>query len=324
MDLTASDGMEKTIEIPDDSQPITASFLVKVLGLQTDQLEKKLESKLKATEENLIKHSDEQIKVVREDVEALKEQMKQKDDEIRELRRENEKQKRHRNLILHKIPETESNGRALKDLITKTILTECKVDITPHIDFIFRIGKQYEGKIRPVLLSLTSFDQKMNIMWSRKHYDSKLEISDDFPRDIAEERKRLTPMLQTLRELNYQNVHLKYDKLYVGGSECDEARYLSLIAGKQSLESNGNLSSNESESTNSDKNPFETPTPFEPSTPSIKKRGRSSDDEILPLKKVDNTKLKTTIVGINQKNSSSGRNPIKDALRDKAFGIKPK
>lgn len=67
-------------------------------------------------------------------------------------------------------------------------------------------------------------------MWNRKQNNSKIELGDDFCKDVSEERKRLTPILMTLCELNYKNVHLKYDKLYVNEVECDEEKCLQLIS----------------------------------------------------------------------------------------------
>lgn len=227
--------------------------------------------------------------------------MQEKDDEIRELRRENEKQKRHKNLILHKIPENEPNGRALKEIVIKMILSECKVDISNYIDSIFRLGKKTDGRTRPVLLALTSFDQKMNILWSKKQHSAKLEITEDFPKDVGDERKRLAPMLVTLRELGYKNVHLKYDKLCVDGIECTEERYNQLVDDKRKPHEISNTTLAETESLNN----------------TIKRvRQTSMDEEDLPLHpNAENKKAKTTIIGAcTTRNYGGGKNPIKEAL----------
>lgn len=279
--------------VSDPSAPLTASLLMQLLNQQTVAFQ----GSLKATEENVMKHTEEVLTNVREDIGSLKEKLKEKDEEIHELKREIEKEKRHRNLILHAIPESEANGRALKELVTKTLISECKVDISNYIDFIFRIGRKREDKPRPVLLALTSFDQKMNIMWSRKHFKSKIEISDDFPKNVSEERKRLAPMLTTLRDLNFKNVHLRYDKLTVDGTECDEERYLQLIEEEKSKGQ---------------------------SIPDITsaKRRLSKDEEQSASKaaKHNEPPSKTTFIGSNvSKNAAYGRNPIKDALKKQAM-----
>lgn len=276
--------------------PLTVGVLQALLTKQTEQLNENL----KKTEENLKNHTEAQIKEIRTDVDTIKEQIKEKDDQIKDIRRENEKQKRQRNLILHKIPESEKNGRDLKEIIINTLRSECKVDITNCIDSIFRIGKKSSGKTRPVLISLISFDQKMNILWSKKHHSSKLEITEDFPKDVSEERKRLSPMLMTLRELGYMNVHLKYDKLCVDGIECSEEKFNQLVQEKQprnELLNTVNMS---------EADPLNT----------SMKRIRQIDEEEPKESVIENKKIKTTIIGsCPSKTHGNEKNPIKEALK---------
>lgn len=293
-----------------DSTPLTVGILKALLDLQSSQLN----TNIKKIEDNLKKHSDGQISEIREDVNGLRNQLKDKDEEIRLLKRENERQKRQRNIILHKVPESETNARELKSIIIRTILSECKVDISNYIDTIFRLGKKTENRVRPVLVSLTSIDQKMNIMWNKKQHNSNLEISEDYPKDVSEERKRISPMLVTLRELNYKNVHLRYDKLFVDGVECSEDMYSQLVSLKQQgtcVKGDVATIAEERPSTSSKLASSES------LNASFKRsRSKSVDEEPNRQTTLEKKKIKTTIVGTSSSiNSGVGKNPIKEALK---------
>lgn len=83
-----------------------------------------------------------------------------KDEEISNLQKTGEKEKRMTNLIIYKIDENEQNIRELKIQIIQLILDHCKVNISSYIDKVFRIGKPNPTKTRPKLLSLISYDKK--------------------------------------------------------------------------------------------------------------------------------------------------------------------
>lgn len=138
-------------------------------------------------------------------------------------------ERRRRNIVIFKVPEHESNGIHLKSKVKALILDKCKVDIGNHIDKIYRIGKPEPTKIRPILLGLTSLDKKMEIFWGKKHHNADLEIADDFAPEVLSARKSLVPVLKKLRELGYQNVHLKQDKLFVDGTAVEESHWKEMI-----------------------------------------------------------------------------------------------
>lgn len=297
----------------EEDQPLTLGMMKTLLSLQSDSFKTELNN----TEARLKKHSDEKFNNIQNDVNCLKNQLKEKDDEIRQLRLDNERQKRHKNIILHNIPESGENNRALKVLVISIILNECQVDIQNHIDAILRIGKKLEGKHRPILVALTSFDKKMEVMWNKKLNNSKIQVFDDFCKEDSEERKRLVPIMMSLRNLNYKNVHLKLNKLFVNGSECNEEVWTQLIADRQPTEIQDSSSETVANEVLNRTKPTASYSGNKVSK-SADKRGRaSSDEEGTPSKAQKKSgNQKTTIIGIDQnKRRSIGKNPIIEALK---------
>lgn len=220
--------------------PITVSVLKDLLREQTDEgkkhldeLKKTLKDEIKKSEEQVKQHIEEQLMEVRSDVDGLKETVKENKEEIQDMKKENDREKRSRNLIIFKIPEEESNGIQLKYNVKALILDNCKVDISNHIDKIYRIGRAEPTKIRPILLALTSLDKKMEIFWGKKHHGAKLELAEDYSPDVLAARRNLVPVLKELRELKYEDVHIRQDKLYVGGTVCEEERWNELIKDRE-------------------------------------------------------------------------------------------
>lgn len=219
-----------------DEKPITVSVLKDLLKEQTENYNKNmqdlgnsLKKEIKKSEEQVKEHMEQQLLEVKNEVNALKETVEEDHQVIEDLKRENEREKRLRNIIIFKIPEDGLTGMQLKNMVKELIWENCKVDIGNHIDKIYRIGRPDPLKVRPILLSLTSFDKKMEIFWAKKQHQSSLQLADDYAPDVLEARRKLVPVLQTLRDLDYKELHLRQDKLYVGGVLCDEEGWKKLI-----------------------------------------------------------------------------------------------
>lgn len=306
----------------EDSKPLTLGIMKELLAAQMDAFTLKIEN----SEKKIIENSDKKVDVIIGDVNDLKKKLEEKEEEINQLKRDHERHKRRKNLILHNIPDNVESSIALRDMVIKIIRDECKVDIGNYVDCIFRIGKPDNKKTRPILISLTSFDKKMEVMWSRKQHNSTIELSEDFCKEVCEERRRLSPILMNLRELNYKNVHLKYDKIFVDGVECNEEMLLQLINDKRKTDEIPGIEVDLTASTTVDeeekKEAITNPTLSPKNQVEIQttiKRGRpSSDDEHEKNPKTlrSSNKSKTTIIGINNsQNNASTRNPMKDALK---------
>lgn len=219
-----------------DEAPLTVGILKKLLSEQNMEssknmknIENNLKEEIKKSETHVKEYLEIQLGEVKTDVNNIKESLKKNSQDIHNIKKENDRGKRLRNILLFKIPENESNSMDLKLKIKSLILDSCKVDISNSIDRIYRIGKQKQNKIRPILIALTSFDKKMEIMWGKKQHKANLELADDYSPEVLQKRRELVPVMRKLRDLNYTNTHIKEDKLFVDGSECDEAEWNRLI-----------------------------------------------------------------------------------------------
>lgn len=225
-----------------NESPLTVGILKELLKEQTKEstknlrdIENNLKLEIAKSEKHVKEHVEKQLLEVKGDVHCLKESVKKNTEEIRYMKIENDRRKRLRNLVLFKIPEDEINGLELKQKVKTILLDSCKVDITNNIDRIYRIGKAGQDKIRPILIALTSLDKKKEIMWGKAQHKSSIELSEDFSPEVLEERRKLVPVMKTLRSLNYENVHINQDKLVVAGVVCDEAAWKDLIKSRKSV-----------------------------------------------------------------------------------------
>lgn len=219
----------------ESTAPLTVGVLKSLLEAQTTNfknMEESLKKEIKRSEDEVKRHTEDQLLEVKSSISKLEENVVRNADSIKDLRKDNEREKRLRNLIIFKIPENETNRTQLITNINNLILESCKVDISNHIDRIHRIGKSNPAKVRPILLALTSFNKKMEILSGKKQHQAKLEISEDYAPDVLTTRRGLVPILKQLREIGYKDSHLKQDKLYVDGTECNEERLCKLISDK--------------------------------------------------------------------------------------------
>lgn len=311
------------MEKGESSEPLTADFLKSLFASQRNDIKKDLKDsedllkeEIQKSEKKVIQHMEDKLVEVKTDIDDIKIKLQEKDLEIQTLKDESDREKRSRNIVIFKIPENESGVLELKGLVIELILESCKVDIKQHIDRIYRIGRKDVAKIRPIRLSLISFDKKMEIMSGKKQNQSNLEISEDFSPAILESRRKLVPVLKKLRDLNYKNVQLRQDKLFIDGKLCDEEVWKELISTSTQTEDMSRVSCSSTSSTAP--SPTEdaslvinTVNPF--SSPNIK-RPREPGMESSPRA---NKQTKTTIIGATNSNAkfSSPKNPVKEALK---------
>lgn len=153
-------------------------------------------------------------------------------------------------------------------------------------------------------------------------------MSEDFSPEILAKRKLLVPVLKNLRELKFNNVHLRQDKIYVDGVEWNESRWLHEIKEAEKKMVNKTLEKSSQEPnlsvattihgelsiSNQNASKFETQ-PHQ--APGCSKRSRDEAESPLRTdKKQKETPTKTTIIGINSKiNVPTPKNPIQDALK---------
>lgn len=274
---------------------------------------KSVKEDIEKAKKEVMEHVDVKLDEVKNDVDDLKLKVQVNDDEISNIKLAGDRERRSRNIVLFKIPEEENGARDLKFRVIKILSDNVKIDITNYFDKAYRIGKKDPTKIRPIIISLTSHDKKMEIFWNKKQLDSTLEISDDFSPETLEKRRKLVPILKTLKELGYNNVQLRQDKLYVDGNVCEEASWRKMIE-------------SDSQNPNADMQEDVGKTVDVVSSPIIQKRGREESEsesspsrspkQIKESEKVILKSPKTTIVGSNiDAKNKFPKNPIREKLR---------
>lgn len=131
------------------------SRLVRLLTEFKDEIKKELEVKV------------DQIK------DKLEENWNKTIEKIETCERKNavlEREIRRNNLVVHGLEEIKNDTYfELEKQILSLVKEEVKVDIKEEeIDFVRRIGKRAEGKIRPVLFALTTYRKKVMILKNNK------------------------------------------------------------------------------------------------------------------------------------------------------------
>ncbi|XP_060597726.1 uncharacterized protein LOC132751567 [Ruditapes philippinarum] len=82
-----------------------------------------------------------------------------------------------------------------------------------------RMGRYKSDKIRPIVVRYSSFEERESVRKSCKNltkYNS-VGVSQHFPKDIADKRKALGPILRKAKN-DKKKVELRYDKLFIDGN----------------------------------------------------------------------------------------------------------
>lgn len=155
-------------------------------------------------------------------IDMLEEKLKEKEEQIQELRRENDLQKRYDNILLHNIQETEGTYHELPCNVANLIHHIMKIPFSESdIYDVYRIGRK-SSKCRPILVSLVSH-LKFKALMANKHLFKKenIGLSQDLPKSMNDERKRLQPMVTALNQAG-KKASLRLDVLYVNGKKWDK------------------------------------------------------------------------------------------------------
>jgi hypothetical protein len=129
-------------------------------------------------------------------------ELKKKEEVIESLRRDLELTKRKNNIIFFGVKENEEDQEHIESSIIELIRTVSNIKLkVDDINDVFRLGKKVIGKKRPVLLSLRNYNKKASLL-SMKHIFKacKITITEDLPKEIQDEKKRLKPMITALNK----------------------------------------------------------------------------------------------------------------------------
>lgn len=132
--------------------------------------------------------------------------------EIAQLKRENRKL----NIIIGGVAELEKGYLELEQTIQTLFTDLLKINcLEGDIVFANRLGKKQENKNRPIKVTLSTWGKKIKIFNNKKALkDTGIFITDDFPPEVVEKRKQLTPILLEKRKEGHHAI-IKYDTLYV-------------------------------------------------------------------------------------------------------------
>ncbi|XP_045493275.1 uncharacterized protein LOC123692562 [Colias croceus] len=160
------------------------------------------EESLKKVEQRITNKINENIdskfKTIQEDIEKLKKTNTENEYRLLEI----EKCMRIRNLTFFGIQEQEKSYEDLEKNILNLITSDMNINChKTELQFIKRLGKRTENKIRPVIVTFSTFGKKLCIMKMKHNLkDKNIYIKEDFPPKILEIRKKLQEQLHKERE----------------------------------------------------------------------------------------------------------------------------
>lgn len=191
-------------------------YLEKLIRELRSDIKKDNEDTLKEVEERITKTINENIDNKFENLQLQIDQIKQNSIEQNLRILELEKQIRCRNIIFFGVEEGEKSYEELEQKILSIITTSMKVGCNNgEIELVKRIGKRLENKVRPIVVTLTTYGKKLYIL-KKKSYLKALNIylKEDYPHQVLEKRKELQKQLKEARSEG-KIAYLRQDRLVV-------------------------------------------------------------------------------------------------------------
>lgn len=152
------------------------------------------------------------VQEIKEHVNSIDNSMKLVQNKIKYFDREIKK----RNLVLFGINQEFSNYWELESFVCEFFKEKLELNIAANeFDFVKRLGKRNNENGRPILLGMTTFRTKLLIIQNAfKLKGTKVFISEDYPKEVIELRKKLQPQLTEARKAG-KFATLRYDKLII-------------------------------------------------------------------------------------------------------------
>lgn len=130
-----------------------------------------------------------------------------------------ELESKRNNLIIHGVEEKERNSNELMEIVLETLNNvENKLNSAEwdkwEISRAERLGKKIEHKIRPIKITLTLGWRKLELLRNKKYLPKNVKITEDFTKEVLEERKTLIPKMIEARESGKYAI-IKHDKLVI-------------------------------------------------------------------------------------------------------------
>lgn len=194
--------------------------MLQLFQLMKMELEKQTITITQNITDTLMHTIDDKIQPLLEENKHLKSEVQTLNKKVKYLEERNKKN----NIILHGVKETENNYAELFNIVTD-ILQKINVKIEKfEINNYHRLGRKHdESKIRPILVSFTSYQSKANIMKNKAKMPHKTFITEDFSKETLELRKNLQQQLREEKEKGNE-AFIKNNKLILRGKSESEKR----------------------------------------------------------------------------------------------------
>ncbi|XP_047540926.1 uncharacterized protein LOC125073888 [Vanessa atalanta] len=159
---------------------------------------------------NAMMTMDDKIKPVMEENQNLKSEINILNKKINTL----ENVIKKNNIVIHGFEENETSYNQLFKNITY-LLQQLDVNIDDNdISKLYRIGKLTSEKTRPIIITLATYNKKMEILKNKNKMPQPSYITEDFTKETLQKRKELQNELRLQRERgNY--VYIKNNKVVV-------------------------------------------------------------------------------------------------------------
>ncbi|XP_013149201.1 PREDICTED: uncharacterized protein LOC106111610 [Papilio polytes] len=170
--------------------------IFKLFQMVKIELEKQTVTITENVTANLMRVIDDKIQPIIEENNSLKFEIQSLNRKIKYLEDAN----RRNNIIIHGIKESESNYKELYDIICLNLQnTEIHVGKF-EINRFHRLGRKEEGKARPILIALTSYQKKIEILKNKSKMPEHIYITEDLSKETIALRKNLQQQLKLEKE----------------------------------------------------------------------------------------------------------------------------
>ncbi|KOB74965.1 Endonuclease-reverse transcriptase [Operophtera brumata] len=167
----------------------------------------------------IMKNIDEKIKPLLEENQTLKLEIATLNIKINNLENVNRKN----NIILHGIKETEINYTGRFGIVME-IFKKLNVKLeTYDINKMHRLGKPISGKIRPLLISLTTNGKKIESLQNKTKMPINTYMTEDFSKETMQKRKELQSQLREEKDKGNE-VFIRNNKVIVKQKKEHEKR----------------------------------------------------------------------------------------------------
>lgn len=132
-----------------------------------------------------------------------------------------ERDLRKKNIIIHGLAELDEQSyfKTEKQVIN-LLKNKLKIEVEEsEIDLVRRIGRKSEGKVRPILVTFTTYRRKVIVLKNKKLLkDQNIFITEDYPKSVLEIRKNLQVELTEIRKsgkfafINYDKIVIREDR----------------------------------------------------------------------------------------------------------------